>query len=129
MSRPCPDHVCLLPTRAQVERSLVLLYIKHKQSSGNVHQDLYLQTHQDEHFEDMEEIEDGVKSGEENMVEDSEPSPTLMASIICKPNAATIQKTDVQYNLVRKKLNVIKILECNCPGLFVCKYLIMLISR
>ena len=71
----------------------------------------------------MEEIEDGVESGEENIFEDSEPSPTLMASIICKPNAATIQKTDVQYNLVRKKLNVIKILECNSPGLFVCKYL------
>ena len=56
--------------------------------------------------------------------EASEPSPILMASIVCKPNAATIQKTDVQYNLVRKKLNVIKILECNSPGLFICKYLI-----
>ena len=69
---------------------------------------------------------DGVENGENInvQVEESEPSPTLTASIICKHNAATIQKTDTQYNLVRKKLNVIKIDDCNSPGLFVCKYLI-----
>ena len=92
-------------------------------SSETFHQHLYLQTHQDEQFEDREQIEDGVEVGGNIKVEVEapEPSPTLMASIICKPNAATIQKTDVQYNLVRKKLNVIKILDCNCPGLFVGK--------
>ena len=84
---------------------------------------LYLQTHQDERFEGREKIDDDLDLGEDIKVEAEapEPSPTLMASIICKPNAATIQKTDVQYNLVRKKLNVIKILDCNCPGLFVGK--------
>ena len=71
-------------------------------------------------------VHDGVENGENIKVqaEESEPSPILMASIICKRNAATIQKTDAQYNLVRKKLNVIKIDDCNSPGLFVCKYLI-----
>ena len=95
------------------------------------YQYFYLQNHQDEHSEGREKIEDYVDFGEDIKVEAeaSEQSPTLMASIVCKPNAATIQKTDVQYNLVRKKLNVIKILECNSPGLFVCKYLIMLISQ
>ena len=71
-------------------------------------------------------VHDGVENRDnvEVQAEESEPSPTLTASIICKHNAATIQKTDTQYNLVRKKLNVIKIDDCNCPGLFVCKYLI-----
>ena len=94
------------------------------QYSENFHQHLYLQTHQDEQFEDMEEIEDGVELAEKIKIEAIEPNPTLTATIICKPNSATIQKTNVQYNLVRKKLNVIEIVDCNSPGLFVCKYII-----
>ena len=91
-------------------------------SSETFNQHLYLQTHQDKQFEDM--VHDGVENRDnvEVQAEESEPSPTLTASIICKHNAATIQKTDTQYNLVRKKLNVIKIDDCNSPGLFVCKY-------
>ena len=130
-------HLCTPPTTNSL---LLLLRIQIRSLSKKPHSNLlakrsslhtvssfyhflYLQTHQDERFEGREKIDDDLDLGEDIKVEAEAPvpSPTLMASIICKPNAATIQKTDVQYNLVRKKLNVIKILDCNCPGLFVCK--------
>ena len=86
---------------------------------------------QDEQSVKSEEIEEG--SAEEDIVEDSEkeieessedsePILTLIASMVCnKPKRGNsgIIETPIQYNLMRDKLNVIKIHECNCPGMFV----------